>query len=129
MAINFLSFNEIAAIHVHQIRMYGGLHGIRDRKLLESAIHYPQVTFEEKYLHYNIYSMTAAYLFSIIKNHPFVDGNKRTAIAVAILFLERNDILINATVDELFDLAIATAVSKNTETSIALFFEQKSVKN
>ncbi len=129
MIINFLSFNEIAAIHIHQINSYGGLHGIRDRGLLESALNYPQAMFQGKYLHPDIYHMTAAYMYSIIKNHPFVDGNKRTAIAVAILFLNRNNIEINATHDELFDLTIATTISKYTETNIALFFKEKSVKN
>jgi len=85
--------------------------------------------FQGEYLHSNIYHMTAAYMYSIIKNHPFVDGNKRTAIAIALLFLNRNDIQIDATIEELFDLTIATAVSECTETNIALFFEEKSVKN
>lgn len=129
MIISFLNFNEIAAIHSHQIDAYGGLHGIRDHRLLESALNYPQAMFEENYLHPNIYHMAAAYMYSIIKNHPFVDGNKRTAIAIAMLFLKRNDIEINATSEELFDLTIATAVSKYTERHIALFFEEKSVKN
>lgn len=129
MKINFLSFDEIAAIHIHQINAYGGLQGIRDHRLLESALNYPQATFQEEYLHPTIYHMAAAYMYGIIKNHPFVDGNKRTAIATALLFLNRNDIQINATIEELFDLTIATAVSKCNEVNIALFFEEKSVKN
>ena len=85
--------------------------------------------FAQEYLHPNIYHMAAAYMYAITKNHPFLDGNKRTGIAVAILFLERNDILIEATIDELFDLAISTATSKNTESIIALFFEQKAIQH
>lgn len=129
MKINFLNLDELIAIHTHQIHAYGGLHGIRDLKLLESAIGYPQAMFAQEYLHHNIYRMAAAYMYAITKNHPFLDGNKRTAMAAAILFLESNDISINTTIDELFDLAIATAISKNTEDDVALFFEQKSIKN
>ena len=129
MTICFLGPAQIMAIHSHQISAYGGLHGIRDHKLLESAVNYPQAMFAQEYLHHNIYCMAAAYMYAITKNHPFLDGNKRTGIATAILFLERNDILIEATIDELFELAISTATSKNTESDIALFFEQKSVEN
>jgi death-on-curing protein len=129
MKINFLDLDELIAIHSHQINTYGGLHGIRDHKLLESAINYPQAMFAQKYLHRDVYRMTAAYMYAITKNHPFLDGNKRTGMAASILFLERNDMVINATIDELFNLAITTAVSKNTEDDIALFFEQKSIKN
>lgn len=129
MEIYFLDLGELIAIHNHQINTYGGLHGMRDHKLLESAINYPQAMFAQEYLHKNIYHMSAAYMYAIIKNHAFLDGNKRTGIAAAILFLERNDIVIDATIDELFDLAIATATSKNTEDGVALFFEQKSIKN
>ncbi|HLC06877.1 MAG TPA: type II toxin-antitoxin system death-on-curing family toxin, partial [Candidatus Babeliales bacterium] len=71
----------------------------------------------------------AAYAYAITKNHPFLDGNKRTGIASALFFLKLNDISVNSTMDELFNLTIAIAVSKKTETDIASFFEQKSVKN
>lgn len=129
MKIDFLSFDEIVAIHTHQMNVYGGLSGMRDYKLLDSALRYPEAMFEGQYLHPNIYHMAAAYMYAIIKNHPFLDGNKRTAIATTLLFLKRNDFQIDATTDELFNLAIETAASKNSEINIALFFEKKSIKN
>lgn len=73
--------------------------------------------------------MAAAYMYAVIKNHPFLDGNKRTGFTAAILFLAYNDIFLNAKDDELFNLAIDTAISQNTEADIALFFKQKSIKN
>lgn len=73
--------------------------------------------------------MAAAYMYAIIKNHPFLDGNKRTGLTAAILFLIHNDIFINAQDNELFDLTVAMAQSKVTETEAAIFFKEKSVKH
>jgi death-on-curing protein len=127
MKINFLTLEEVKLIQINQINRYGGIHGLRDEKLLDSAINYPRATFDKKYLHPDIYHMASSYMYAIIKNHPFLDGNKRTGLIVAILFLAYNDIFINAHNDELFDLTIAMTQSKITESEAAAFFEQKSV--
>ena len=129
MEIYFLDLQEIKSIHKYQIEKYGGIHGLRDQNLLESAINYQQAMFGQQYLHVDICSMAAAYMYAIIKNHPFVDGNKRTGLVAAVLFLAYNDFFIDAKDDELFDLAIATATSKMTEAEITLFFKEKSIKN
>lgn len=127
MKIIFLTLKEVKLINLTQINRYGGLYGLRDEKLLDSAINYPQATFDQKYLQPDIYHMASAYMYAIIKNHPFVDGNKRTGVITAILFLAYNDIIITAQDDELFNLAIATAKSKITEAEIASFFKDKSL--
>jgi len=86
----FLTQEEVLRAHETQIAMYGGSTGIRDIGLLESALSMPQVSFGGTYLHSDLYEMAAAYLFHIVSNHPFVDGNKRTGMVAAITFLDMN---------------------------------------
>ena len=82
----FLSYDEILEVHDDQILRYGGSNGIRDKKLLFSALAQPGISFGGQYLHETIFEMAAAYLYHIIKNHPFLDGNKRTGIVSALIF-------------------------------------------
>ncbi len=109
-------------IHLDQIRRYGGLSGIRDINLLDSAINYPKATFNQLYVHADIYHMAAAYALAIIKNHPFVDGNKRTGLIVALLFLAYNGITLDASQEEIYEITMQIAESKISEKEIALFF-------
>jgi len=127
MEIIFLTLQEVKLINFNQINQYGGMHGLRDEKLLDSALNYPQATFNGEYLHPNIYHMASSYIYAIIKNHPFIDGNKRTGTAAAILFLAYNNITVMTYNDELVTMAIAIAQSKITEPEIALFFKNKSL--
>jgi death on curing protein len=90
--IIFLELDEVVEIHRDQIQRYGGLHGVRDTGLLESAITMPSAMFAGEYLHRNLFEMAAAYLFHIVKDHPFHDGNKRTGAVAAIVFLKLNGI-------------------------------------
>jgi death-on-curing protein len=96
----FLTIDEVLRIHEDQIERYGGSAGIRDRDLLESAIAQPQATFCGEYLHKDIFEVAAAYLFHIVENHPFVDGNKRVATATAVVFLELNGVELRDALDE-----------------------------
>jgi len=86
----FLGPGEVMEIHRDQIERYGGRPGIRDIGLLQSAVSMPAVGFGDDYLHSDIYEMAGAYLFHIIRNHPFVDGNKRTGAVTAVVFLLLN---------------------------------------
>jgi death-on-curing protein len=86
----FLGLDEVIEIHRDQIERYGGHPGIRDIELLKSAVAMPAAGCGEDYLHADIYEMAAAYLFHIIRNHPFVDGNKRTGAVAAVVFLMIN---------------------------------------
>ncbi len=88
--IIFLTLAEVIDIHADQIERYGGSHGVRDMNLLSSAVATPSASFGGDYLHANIYEMAAAYAFHIAQNHPFIDGNKRAALASALVFLEMN---------------------------------------
>ncbi|MGH9949842.1 MAG: type II toxin-antitoxin system death-on-curing family toxin [Pyrinomonadaceae bacterium] len=86
----FLSVEEVHIIHEEQLDAFGGLNGIRDEGLLESAVMTPQASFGGEYLHADLFEMAAAYAFHIAENQPFLDGNKRTALGSAMVFLESN---------------------------------------
>ena len=92
--ILFLTLAEAIEIHTDQIHRYGGQSGVRDLGLLESALAQPEASFAGEWLHGDIYEMAAAYAYHLCQNHPFVDGNKRTAITTALVFLELNGISI-----------------------------------
>ena len=91
-AVQFLTLAEVVDIHKNQIELHGGEPGIRDIKLLSSAISMPGATFNNEFLHRDIFEMAGAYCFHICKNHPFIDGNKRTALVSALVFLDFNNI-------------------------------------
>lgn len=120
--MRFLSLEEVLFIHQDQIANYGGSPEIRDEGLLESAITQPMTTFGGQELHPSVFDKAAAYLFHICSNHPFVDGNKRTALASALVFLELNNITIEDPEDSLYDIVIriATGNSSKEMLSIAL---------
>lgn len=78
------------AIHEDQIRLYGGVYGIRDADRLDAALHMPQAQFDGQFLHTSIFQMAAAYGFHLCQNHPFIDGNKRAAGMAMFTFLKLN---------------------------------------
>ena len=120
----FLGLDEVAAIHRDQIERYGGISGIRDIELLQSAVAMPAAGSGEDYLHADIYEMAAAYLFHIIRNHPFVDGNKRTGAASAVVFLAINGIELHAD-EEGFEATVrSVAEGKTGKTEAAEFFRK-----
>ena len=92
----FLTLDEVLGIHADQIRRYGGTAGLRDLSLLQSALSMPQATFDDEYLHGTLLEMAAAYLFHLARNHPFVDGIKRTALMCALVFLGLNGYRLEA---------------------------------
>jgi len=110
--VYFLTLAEVNEIHADQIKHYGGLSGMRDINLLSSAITMPYASFSGDFLHKDIFEMAAAYAFHICQNHPFIDGNKRTALASALVFLELNGISISGTQDKLYDAMISVSSGK-----------------
>jgi len=120
---DFLTFDEVLAIHAHQIRRYGGSAGVRDRGLLESALGMPRATFGGEELHATVTEQAAAYLFHITKSHPFVDGNKRTGLACCLLFLRLNGKRIRATDDELVELVEGVASGRVAKSEVAVFLQ------
>ncbi len=87
-------------IHSDQVVRYGGASGLRDRGLLESAVAMSRATFGKKYLHRYPFGMAAAYMFHLVQNHPFVDGNKRTGAASALVFLDLNGWEVDISTDQ-----------------------------
>jgi death-on-curing protein len=85
-----LTLAEVIEVHTDQLQRHGGQEGLRDLGLLESALAQPEASFGGEWLHRDLYEMAAAYAFHLCQNHPFVDGNKRTALACALVFLELN---------------------------------------
>jgi death-on-curing protein len=86
----FLTVGDVLALHIDQIREFGGSEGLRDEGGLESAVAQASATYGGKHLHSGLFEMAAAYAFHIAQNHPFIDGNKRTALNAAIVFLGLN---------------------------------------
>jgi death on curing protein len=85
-----LTIEIVREIHDEAIKIFGGLHGIRDEALLASAVFAPQSSFGGKSPYVDLIDVAAAYLFYLGRNHPFLDGNKRTAMAAAVVFLRLN---------------------------------------
>ena len=121
--ITFLSLAEVIEIHIDQINNYGGLDGIRDMNLLCSAIAMPCASYNSKFLHSDIFEMAAAYAFHLCQNHPFIDGNKRTALASALVFLEMNGITIIDSQSKLYDIMILLASGRCTKAELATIFK------
>lgn len=89
--IIFLSVDDVLLLHTDTIDIDGGSHGVRDHGLLDAAVAMPRQQFGAAYLHEDLPSMAAAYMFHIAQNHPFVDGNKRAAVLSALVFLRINN--------------------------------------
>jgi death-on-curing protein len=85
-----LTAAAVEAIHAEVLAAHGGSPGLRDRALMESAVAAPQATYGGKALLNDTVEIAAGYLFYLCSNHPFVDGNKRTALAACLVFLEAN---------------------------------------
>jgi len=98
--MRYLSLLEILELHEAVIASSGGSRGIRDIGALESAVNQPRLTFDKSDLYPDIISKAAALCFSLVMNHPFIDGNKRVGHAAMETFLILNGFEINATVDE-----------------------------
>jgi death on curing protein len=124
----FLTLDEVIEIHRDMIERYGGSPGIRDQGLLESAVAMPQAGFGEQYLHSTVFEMAAAYLFHIVNNHAFVDGNKRTGAMAAFTFLKLNQISLSVGELKFERLVRETAEGKVGKEKIAEFFQKNSKK-
>ena len=116
----------VIAIHRRQLAEHGGSDGIRDKGLLESALFRPKYQFN--YGNPTIFSLAAAYGYGIAKNHPFIDGNKRTSYVVMRTFLQLNGYDIQASAIEKYQTWIALANNQINEAELANWIEEKSVK-
>jgi len=120
----FLDLFDVIEIHSNQLVLYGGDPGVRDVELLQSGIAMPSAGIQGRFLHKDIFEMVAAYLFYIVQNHPFIDGNKRTGAASALVFLFMNDIELNADEDEFYEIVLGVAEGKTGKSEIAEFLRR-----
>lgn len=120
--VAFLTVEDVLEVHRRVIEEFGGDHGLRDRGLLESAIAMPRATFGGKDLHPDLAEKAAAYFFHLCGNHPFVDGNKRVAVAAAELFLliNRHELVVEDHSVE--DLTMGTADGRVSKAQVVEFF-------
>lgn len=120
----FLSLDDVLELHEMQLAHYGGATGIRDSRLLESAVMMPQASFGGQFVHEGIYKMAAAYALHIAENQPFVDGNKRTALAAALVFLDWHQVEIEDPGEKLYDAMISLAEKNLDKAGLAKLFER-----
>jgi death-on-curing protein len=121
-----ISLEQLVWMHAVAVTEFGGSQGIRDRGLLESAIARPLATFGGKNLYDNPFKRAGALAESLVLNHGFVDGNKRTAMYAMAAWLEREGYVIEAARGELRDLALAIASHALSMEQIAAWLEQRS---
>ncbi len=122
--ITFLSVEDVITVHDDTIAHEGGLAGLRDRGLLESAVMMPQAAFGGQYLHDGIPAMAAAYLFHICQAHAFHDGNKRTSVVSAIAFLKANGHDLTASNAELTALGLGVADDRLDKADATVWMHQ-----
>jgi death on curing protein len=124
MEIAFLTLEDVLALHDELIQRYGGAPGIRDAGLLEAALAMPQAGFGGRYFHQFPHEMGAAYLFHLVRNHAFVDGNKRVALACAILFFKINQVPYSITEAEAVEITISAASGQIDKDAVTAFFRK-----
>lgn len=122
----FLSVEDVIEIHVDQIERYGGSLGVREVELLRSALGMPEAGFGDRYLHTDLFEMAAAYLFHIVQNHPFIDGNKRTGTMAAFVFLKLNGLTLDADESIFEPLVLKAAQGQIDKLAIAEFLRKHS---
>ena len=125
----FLTLDEVIEIHRDMIERYGGSTGIRDLGLLESAVAMPQAGMGDQYFHSSLFEMAAAYLFHIVQNHPFVDGNKRVGTMAAFVFLKLNGFTVSAGESEFERIVRQVAEGQMKKEKIAEFLQKNSKKH
>ena len=116
---SFLTFAEVLEIQRVQAEQFGGDPKLRDRGLLESALAMPEASFGGELLHRTLFAMAAAYAYHIAQNQPFVDGNKRTGLATALVFLALNGIEIEDPKGRLYGAMIGIAERKFSKKDLA----------
>jgi death-on-curing protein len=122
--VKFLTLTEVLEIHRDQIARYGGTTGIRDIELLKSALGMPAATYGGEFLHTDAFEMAAAYLFHLVKNHPFLDGNKRVGAVAALVFLLLNGHNFDAPEDEFAEMVLLVARGEVDKAEVTVFIRR-----
>lgn len=127
--MRYLTPEQVLFIHARLIGETGGEHSIRDLGLLQSAVSRPQAVFDGNELYTDIHDKASALLESLINNHPFVDGNKRTGITAAAMFLQINNYSLTVSNQELESFVLSVASGGQTFESIAEWIRKNIVSN
>ena len=122
--ILYLTPEQVLFIHNLVVQKTGGSHGVRDLSMLLSALGRPQASFDGRDLYEDLFLKAAALLDSLIRKHPFVDGNKRVAIVSTALFLQKNGYSLSVDNEELVQFALDCAQSKNSLKEITTWIER-----
>ncbi|MFC5528718.1 type II toxin-antitoxin system death-on-curing family toxin [Cohnella yongneupensis] len=117
--MNTITVEQLLIFHEKIITSTGGSHGVRDRSLLESAISKANQTFDGQDLYDGIVRKISVITYSLIKNHGFIDGNKRVGVSVMLLLIRINGLRINYTQEELVEVGLRTAEGKFNDEDIA----------
>lgn len=120
----FLSIERVRELHEIAIELFGGHPGILNESLLDSAVTQPRMMFEGKFLHLDLAEMAAAYLYHIVKGHPFVDGNKRVGSSLAVVFLDLNGFEMDADNEQFESLVLEVASCQVGKQPIAEFLRK-----
>ncbi|HBG75215.1 MAG: hypothetical protein A2X25_12810 [Chloroflexi bacterium GWB2_49_20] len=123
----YLTPEQVLFIHSRLVAETGGSHGVRDLGLLESAVARPRATFDDKELYPDLFTKTAALMDSLINNHPFLDGNKRTGITAAGLFLLLNGWKLTASPQDLETITLRVASEGLEVTALAGWLRKNTV--
>jgi death on curing protein len=126
--IRFLDKATLLLFHHDQMERYGGESGIRDESLLESALAQPQASFDGDYVHEDIFHMAAAYGYHLCRNHPYYDGNKRTALIAMYMFLYVNGYQIVADKKSLYAIILDLARGKVSKEDVRVYLKEHSKK-
>lgn len=124
--MKYLSAEQLLFIHARLIEETGGSHGVRDLGMLLSAAGRPQASFDGQDLYSDLFSKAAALMESLIRNHPFVDGNKRTGVTAAGLFLRRNGYRLTANNTDLVSITMEIAQSQSDVEELTIWFRDNS---
>ncbi len=126
--MRYLNKEQILLLHDYLLQRFGGALGLRDEGLLESALYNLQQTFASQDLYPHIEDKAAAFIYSIIQNHPFSDGNKRTTALALFVFLDINGFEINLSNRELVDLMVDIASGKIGQEQLASYIKSQLYK-
>ena len=127
--MNYLTPEQVLFIHSRLVTETGGSHGLRDLALLESAVARPRATFDSKELYPDLFTKAAALMDSLINNHPFLDGNKRTGITATGLFFRINGWKLTASLEELVACTMRVAVEGLEIDELANWLRAKTIKS
>ena len=122
----YLTAEQVLFIHYRLVSETGGEHGVRDLGSLESAVARPQATFDQQELYPDIFEKATALKETLINNHPFVDGNKRTGVACAVLFLQQNGVSFSARNADLEKFTLRVASSRAGHSEITKWLKKHS---